>query len=185
MNPFASLESDGRREVLRGYGLKHGLNILVETGTNDGGTPWALKDAFKEIHTIELGHDQWKAATRRFASYPHVHCLQGDSSKVLPAVLKKIREPALFWLDGHYSGGITAHGDRSTPIREELALIFADDKPHVILVDDARIFEGGPEHDMYDHYADYPSIGWVREQAEQNDYSFWLQDDIIRLEPAC
>lgn len=183
-NEFSTMEAEGRRAELRKYGKKYGINILVETGTNDGMTPWTLKDDFEEIHTIELGHDQWKAATRLFASIPHVHCLQGDSSKVLPAVLRKIKGPALFWLDGHYSGGITAHGDRSTPIREELALIFADYRKHVILVDDARIFEGGPEHEMYDHYADYPPLAWVKEYAEENGYAYWLWDDIIRLTPA-
>lgn len=177
------MSADQRREVIRAYGKHFQMQILVETGTNDGGTPWMLRNDFQEIFTIELGEDLWSDAVQRFAEYPHIHCIRGDSGEVLPHLLPQLKQPALFWLDGHYSGGITAHGDLDTPVVQELEAIFADKRPHIILVDDARIFKGGPEQDMYPHYEDYPSQDWVAKIAKENHYDFVLLDDIMRLTP--
>lgn len=177
------MSADQRREVLRAYGHHYHLNVFIETGTNDGGTPWLLRDEFRELYTIELATKLWREAERRFAMFPHVHCLHGDSTTVLPQVLEAISEPALVWLDGHYSGGVTAHGDLDTPVKQELEALFADGRNHVILVDDARIFVGGPEHDDEPHYHDYPSIQWVKDTAEANGFDFVLKDDIMRLTP--
>lgn len=179
--PF--LSADERREVLRVIGKERDLKVLIETGTNDGGTPWALKDDFDEIITIELGQRQWRAAKERFKNYPHVTCLQGDSGVVLPEVLRHLERPALLWLDGHWSGGDTAHGEEDTPILAELEAAFAavDAKQvrHVILVDDARLFEG------MSHYGehDWPHVDAVKTLAEVNGYRYECVDDIIRLYP--
>lgn len=177
------LPMEGRRDVIVEYARRFGLSTLVESGTNRGDTPWALKDLFKNIYTIELHPGLWAEAARRFIGYPHVQCLHGDSKDVLPQVLARLQEPAVFFLDGHYCGNDTGRGQISTPIREELRALVASGRPHVALVDDARIFEGGSEHHMYDHYADYPSLSWVREFAERSGYRYELRDDIIRLTP--
>jgi hypothetical protein len=177
----AYLSAEERREVLREYGELHGLKILIETGTNDGGTPWALKDSFDKIYTIELGEKAWRDAKRRFVEHPHVHCLLGDSAVILPQVLNEVgQQPALIWLDGHWSGGITAHGSQDTPVLDELAAIFATGIPHVVLVDDARLFDGMPEHD---EQPNWPHIDEVRALADKTGYRFELVDDIVRLTP--
>jgi hypothetical protein len=180
---FLSLEPELRREALRSFGENHGLNILVETGTNQGLTPLHLARWFREIYTIELDDHLHATAKRRLASLPNITCLHGDSTDMLPEVLRTITEPALFWLDGHYSGPGTGHGVVSTPIRDELRLLFEDGRPHVILVDDARIFGGGPEHTLYDHYEQYPTLEWVEEFAAAYGYGYELRYDIIRLLP--
>lgn len=177
------LSAAQRREILRSYGRHYELNVFIETGTNDGGTPWLLKDDFRELYTIELAPQLWREALARFQDYQHVHCLLGDSTEVLPDVLANITEPALVWLDGHYSGGVTAHGALDTPVKQELEALFADGRNHVILVDDARIFEGEVEHFDYPHYHDYPSVQWVRELAEANGFDFLNEDDIMRITP--
>src|SRR5260221_8808995 len=114
-----------------------------------------------------------------FKFIPQVHCWWGDTTDVLPLVLQSIYQPALVWLDSHFSGQGTARGTISTPIREELRILFEDGRPHVILVDDARCFGGGAEHDLYEHYADYPSLKWVEDYATRNGYRFELEDDIM------
>mgnify|MGYP001369983704 CR=1 FL=1 len=43
---------------------------------------------------------------------------------MLKNIIKNIDKPALFWLDGHYSGGVTGMGDNETPILEELEQIY-------------------------------------------------------------
>lgn len=182
------LTADERREVLREYGQDFYLDVFIETGTNDGGTPLYLKDDFKELHTIELGSRQYRAAVKTFAPYPWVHCHQGDSAKVLAAVLKKVEEPALIWLDGHYSGPGTAQGSKNCPAMEEIQAIIDDGRPHVVLVDDARCFYGGKHNPvggtpMYDHYSTWESLENVQKLAEGAGFKFLVKDDIIRLTP--
>ena len=56
-------------------------------------------------------------------------------------VLEPVFMTALFWLDGHYSGGETAKGDADSPLREELEAIGRHPiKTHVIPIDDVRSF---------------------------------------------
>jgi hypothetical protein len=180
---FISLEPEARRELLRSFGAIYDLNILVETGTNEGKTPLALQNSFAEIYTIELHPGLYADAVSLFANTVNVTCVHGDSAQVLPWVLALFDGPALVWLDGHHSGPGTAHGRDSSPIRDELRILFEDGRKHVILVDDARIFDGGPEHLLYDHYLDYPSLQWVEVYAAEFGYRYVLEDDIIRLTP--
>ena len=72
-------------------------------------------DASHEVrhHTRLCGY-LWGPRPRRDGRRAEI--LQGDSTDVLPEVVEKMDEPTLFWLDGHYSGGITASGEQETPI---------------------------------------------------------------------
>ncbi|HWV47791.1 MAG TPA: hypothetical protein VN039_17475, partial [Nitrospira sp.] len=67
--------------------------------------------------------------------------LHGNSASMLPLALASIKQSTLFWLDAHYSGGITACGDQHSPILLELEHIFRHPiRGHVIVIDDARLF---------------------------------------------
>ena len=182
------LTANERREVLRLYGQNYGLDVFIETGTNDGGTPLYLKDDFKELHTIELGERQYRAALQTFAPYPWVTCHLGNSAQVLAEVLLSVDEPALIWLDGHYSGPGTAQGPQNCPAIAEIECIILDGREHVVLVDDARCFYGGKHNPiggtpMYDHYSTWDSLERVQELAESGGFKFEVKDDIIRLTP--
>jgi hypothetical protein len=101
----------------------------------------ALKIDFDRIYSIELSPELHARAKERFRLDPHISILHGDSAKELGAVLAELQQPALFWLDGHYSSGPTAKGEKDTPVLDELAQIFAtDESRHVIVIDDARCF---------------------------------------------
>lgn len=168
---------DRRREVLRDYGQRFNLRVFVETGTAGGDTPAALIDDFDQLYTIEIGDAAYAAATVRFAG-TRVNCLHGDSGALLSRVLFMINDaPALIWMDGHYCGG--DRGDKDTPIIEELEAVFASGVPHVILIDDARLFEG------MSHYGehDWPHIDQIRQMASDHGYDYLVADDIIRLTP--
>lgn len=71
----------------------------------------AQKTRFKKIISIELGVDLFVKAKKGFKNDKNVVIIQGDSREMLPKILKDINKPAIFWLDGHYSAGITAKGD--------------------------------------------------------------------------
>jgi hypothetical protein len=150
---------------------------LVETGTYMGDMVAAMSADFDQIHSIELGPDLFEKARQRFAGMAHVQLHQGDSATTLPEVLRRLNGPALFWLDGHYSAGITAKGSKDTPIVEELEAIYRHDaQRHVILIDDARLFDGS---------ADYPTLDNLRKRVTgwSPNAVMAVADDIIRLHP--
>ena len=60
---------------------------------------------------------------------------------MLPEIIKNMIDPTIFWLDGHYSCGITAKGDVDVPLLEELIAINVLFKGSAILIiDDYRLF---------------------------------------------
>ena len=160
--------------VVEEYKKKYGCRIFIETGTYRGDMIYAEKDHFDKIYSIELDEILFRKAVNKFRKYPHITILQGDSSVLLHEVVSKLDEPALFWLDAHYSGGITAKGDKECPIFEELKSIFASKYHHIILIDDARCFNGT---------RDYPTITELTENVVKNrpGYTVEVKDDFIRL----
>lgn len=175
------LPAEERRQIIRDYGQKYNLSVLIESGTNNGDTPWELKDDFEKIYTIELDSKLYKAAKIRFRDIDNITCIYGDSGELLKSLLEGIGQSTLLWLDGHCSGPGTAHGALSTPIRKEVLTVVDDLHPHIALIDDARIFDGEPEHHLYPHYADYPSLRWIKDLASVTKYEYTLANDIVRL----
>ncbi len=131
-----------KERLIDKYRKLTGYHTLVETGTYRGDMVFAQLKKFKKIHTIELDNRLYNEAKKRFSTFSHVNILQGDSGKVLTQVVNELDKPAVFWLDGHYSGDITALGETITPIFEELKIIFSKRLDHAILIDDARLFNG-------------------------------------------
>jgi hypothetical protein len=166
-----------KRRAVRGYAARYGARTLIETGTYLGDMIAAMARSFDELHSIELSEVFYEKARARFAGRPHVHVHLGDSAAELGKIVAGLRGRALFWLDAHYSGGTTARGAIDTPIADELRTIFsAGGVGHVILVDDARDFNGT---------AGYPTIDGVREivRTLAPQYAVEVRDDIIRITP--
>lgn len=175
------LPPEQRVEILRDYARRYKLTSFVESGTAEGFTTWLLRDDFDIMHTIEIEPELWSRAVERFQDYPNVTCWIGDSSHILPVILSGLPERALIWLDGHWCGsGPNPDGD-DTPIREELPIVLGSELAHVVLVDDARVFREGLDWEREQY--DYPTLTWVREQAERNGYQYELAEDVIRLTP--
>jgi hypothetical protein len=126
------------------------LKVAVETGTYLGDTAALLRQFFSEVWTIELSDDLHGRAQARYRHLAGVHFLQGSSAEILPKVAGEIGQPALFWLDGHWTAdsasGSTAGEEQQCPVMEEIAAIDAYDwsERSCILIDDARLFLGPP-----------------------------------------
>lgn len=133
-----------KRRIVSAYLRRFGLRQFIETGTHLGDTlAYIAHDKTVKCTSIELSDSYYQAAKQRFASYTNATVLQGDSGAVLPQCVRSLQAPALFWLDGHYSGGTTARGEVDTPVSAELqAILDSPIKTHVILIDDARCFDG-------------------------------------------
>ena len=163
-----------KQMTIQEYQQKYHCNVLVESGTFRGDMVEAQKNFFKKIISIELAGGLYEKAKHKFRKNRNVEILQGDSSEVLSSVMKNMTEPAIFWLDGHYSAGETAKGSTECPIYKELDCIL-DAKPlnHVILIDDARDFTGK---------GDYPAIDTLTAYIKNKSkgYQLSVENDIIR-----
>ena len=112
---------------------------FVETGTYDGETSLAMSLLFDRVFTCDV--KDWK---RRLEFY-HARNLVYEtrsSPEFLRAHLPEIRAQSLFYLDAHWGA--------YWPLREELAIVFAECQNPVILIDD---FDAGNGL-FYDQYGD-------------------------------
>lgn len=170
--------SSVKQATIRDFSIRYGIDTLVETGTFWGLTVRALQPHFRKIVTIELSQSLSDRANFLFRNSLNVSVLQGDSARVLPRVIDELAGPTLFWLDAHYSKGVTALGEEETPILAELRQVLGDRRfEHIILIDDAREFGSNPE---------YPTLSELRETAAsiRADYRLDVGHDIIRLTPS-
>jgi hypothetical protein len=146
---------------------------FVETGTFYGDMLASVRADFDVLHSIELSRRLARRARRRFATDRGIHIHEGDSGDLLGAVLRELRQPAVLWLDGHYSGPLTARGATDTPLLREIdaALRFgtSDD---VILVDDARLLGVHPA---------YPTVDQLQQRikAVRLDWRVSVESDIV------
>jgi len=151
---------------------RYSIRTLIETGTYLGDTVFATRNTFDRIISIEIDRELYERARRRFSKFSHITILLGDSGKVLPNLLPGIDTPCVFFLDAHYSGGITSKGNSQTPIRQELeAILNHKVQQHVVIIDDARDFTGG----------DYPIIEELRDfiRAKRHLWIFEVKDGLI------
>ena len=129
--------------LIKDLSSRFGIKTLVETGTCRGDAIRAVLKDFNQIYSIELDESLYKGACQRFAKFPYVHIAWGDSGELLPVLVGKITDRTIFWLDAHYSGGVTAGKGKGCPVVRELrAMRKARRTDHLILIDDAGSFAG-------------------------------------------
>ena len=137
----------------------------------------ALKNDFDCIYSIEISKELYNKAKKRFKTDKIIKLIQGDSGVELEKIINKINQPTLFWLDAHYSYGITTKGKKETPIFEELnSILKTQEFRYVIVIDDARCFGT---------HSDYPSIEVLSDfiKSKVSNISIVIQDDMIRVTP--
>jgi hypothetical protein len=119
--------------------------IFVETGTYYGNTTKWASTQFTQVFTIELSEYLYNMTKEQLLLKGNIIPNLGDSRVVLPQILKEIDGNIVFWLDGHYSAGVTAGADDPCPLMEELEIILRRNNDDVILIDDARccVLDGG------------------------------------------
>lgn len=162
---------------IRNHAQRVAAQTLVETGTFYGDTLFALRDDFQSLHSIELAPELHRLAGQTLGHLHHIHLHLGDSAVVLPLLLSQLKLPVLFWLDGHFCAGPSARSDRDTPVTSELACLLTRPTGHdVVLIDDARLFNGQD---------DYPSLDSLRAYVvgHRPDATFTVEDDIICIAP--
>jgi hypothetical protein len=164
-----------KRKVL----LRNGMpsETWVETGTYLGSTTQTLSLEAKFVYSIEPEPELFSKAKERFSNHPNVEIVFGTSEARLEGILEKISGDVSFWLDGHFSAGVTHKGAMDTPIALELAMIekaIGRLGKVVIMIDDVRCFGSkDPEH------AEYPPLEFLVEWANKNHFSWHIEHDIF------
>ena len=158
------------RELQKTYAC----GTFIETGTYKGDMLFALKNDFEQLISVELSDYYYQRAVLKFRQDTHIKLFNGDSGKIMPEIIAGLNEPALFWLDGHFSSGNTAQGELDCPIFGELRAIFSSPFSHILLIDDARYFNGTN---------DYPTIQGLKSflETHKSGCSFLVKDDMITV----
>jgi hypothetical protein len=129
-------------EVFRGRGHE----IFVESGTYLGGTVAFMLPHARRIISVEIEPNLYEAARERFAGETKVELHLGDAAAVIPELVASLNEPALVWLDGHFTGGVnTVQGTAIEPAPTILQSLGDLDLPRgmTVVVDDLRLFGRG------------------------------------------
>lgn len=174
-----------KRKLIENYIINFKPSIFVETGTFLGDTIDHFKGQFQFLYSIELSDVLAEKAVKRFEGNAKIKIIQGNSAEVLPSVLNQLSGTVLFWLDGHYSSEFfvkdefikTAKGETNTPVVTELEIILGSPLKSIILVDDARLFNGKD---------DYPTIKEIKSIVRMSGkpYNTIVSCDIIQIIPA-
>ena len=149
----------------------------IETGTYLGQTTQVLSKNGLKIYSIEPEPILFANAYNYFKKFNNVEILNGTSEQIFPNLLPKINGDVNFWLDGHYSAGITFKGIQDTPILEELKQI-TDNLNHFkkvcVLIDDIRCF-----NPQITEYSTYPSVNILVAWANDNNLHWHIEHDIF------
>lgn len=174
-----------KEKTVKDYAKIYGCNVFVETGTYWGDMDKHVYKTFEYLASVEIQKFIYEKNLITFKNYSKLHLYCGDSTHQIPKMLSDIKAhfgtkkyKVVFWLDGHYSAGITGRGEKDTPILEELKGIKdANIGKCVILIDDARCFVHEGE------YIEYPTLDYLKGYVSEifNVDSFEVENDIIRI----
>lgn len=149
------------------------ITTFIETGTYKGTTTEWATDNFKRVISIELDEGWHKRAKETLDKRKGLKLILGDSGVELAKVLKRIKEPALIWLDAHWCKAKEAQVSEC-PLREELQAIRDSKINHFILIDDARLFQNPPNQD-------WPTLDEVQQLLPAGYKMVIYEDAIIAL----
>lgn len=149
----------------------------VETGTYLGQTTQFLSSHAKMVYSIEPETRLFAEAKKRFALTPNIELINGLSEDILPELLPRLNGNVNFWLDGHYSSGVTFRGPQDTPILDELKCISHNMHrfdEFCVLIDDVRCF-----NPSLGEYSSYPALGELVNWAATNGLHWGIEQDIF------
>lgn len=128
--------------------------IFIETGTCNGDTIFSVEPHFDMLYTIELSQKYFNNTRSKYTG-KKINFIFGDSSIVFESLLGNINQDAVFFLDGHWSSGDTAKGNKDCPLIEEIQHINNLYKNKaIIIIDDFRLFGKGPKIGFNEDWTD-------------------------------
>ncbi len=149
----------------------------IETGTFLGQTTQLLARNATHVYSIEPEIRLYKRANKLFRGAKNIKIINGTSEDVFPELLPIISGNVNFWLDGHYSAGITFKGPKDTPIIDEITHIGRNINRYqkvCVLIDDIRCF-----NPRLPEYRSYPSLETLVEWARKYQLDWHIEHDIF------
>jgi hypothetical protein len=135
-----------KRRFLLNLFKERNHELLVESGTFQGGTVEYFVPHAKRIISVEIEPPLHEAARERFRDTPSVELLLGDAMDLIPQVLETVSEPPFVYLDGHFTGGVNLQpGKAIEPAPDILSALGELSLPagSTVVVDDLRLFGRG------------------------------------------
>ena len=147
-------------------------SVAVETGTYKGTTTLKLSQSFSSVSSIEKSVKFFNAASKRLGHCPNVDLQLGDSAYHLLPLIPGPDIGCLFWLDAHFSGGLTAGEQSHCPLMSELHQILPlrNASNTVILIDDSRGLIGK---------SGWPLLSELIGLLNQGGFSSIIIDDVL------
>jgi len=160
------------------------VKYFVETGTYFADTAYWASSRFERVFTIEASQILWQQAVDKYGRVNNIEFLKGDSRDKLRDILDRIHSPAIFWLDAHWSGGITYGEGNECPLIDELQIINSCRVNHFILIDDARCFLSPPPlpHSA-DRWPDIAAVISALTSEKRNRFVVVIEDVVVLLCP--
>ena len=139
------LTKDRLDQIINKHPSHQKINTFLETGTHLGGQIDLVLTCpiFKSIHTIELNDYYYEYSSKKFKDVKKVTCYKGDSVKLLPSVIKNLKDPMMFYLDAHFC---QCEKDQQQipksafPLFQELDIIKNRNQKDIIAIDDVHTF---------------------------------------------
>jgi hypothetical protein len=160
--------------------LRKGLNIevFIETGTYLGNTAIEASQIFAKVITIEASFELYQTFAAVANAHANIGCLLGDSRSELRKAIDMTNGRRLYWLDAHWSGGITFGQTNECPVLNEIAICQELDPDGVLMIDDARLFLSPPPEP---HNSEaWPTIGDITAELK-NNYTIVISDVIVSV----
>ena len=170
------------KELVQQLAAEFRINNFIETGTNQGRTAIWASGLFKNVMTIEYSQQLYEQVKHQYKSIKNIEFIWGDSRQELSKLVAKFNQPALFWLDAHWSGGITYGENDECPLLSEIEIINRSPLDNFILIDDARLFTSPPP--LPHKIEQWPNISQViklLESVEEQRYIVIIEDVIIAV----
>lgn len=121
------------------YGLDNSCTTVVETGTFLGESTYLFSGVFDFVHTVEADRSLYEMSSYWLGLLrKNIFSYNGNSGALLGEIIDSTTAKCLFFLDAHYSTGVTSRIYGICPLINELKMIFASPEKHVVVIDDTR-----------------------------------------------
>ena len=155
------------------------LNVFFEGGAFRGETASRASFLFDKVITVEKSEEMYSVAKNNISEIKNIDLFLGDTRDYLKVIGNKY-DNILYWLDAHWSGGVTYGKQDECPLIEELSIIFTNERNYVILIDDARLFITPPPrpHD----FSEWPSLKDISDVIPVG-WDLLIYEDVIYIFP--
>jgi hypothetical protein len=171
-------------DLILELGSQFKVKNFVETGTFLGATAYWASQQFDRVITIEFSQQLYDDAIVKYKNTQNIEFLFGHSKTKLNELVNKLDGASIFWLDAHWSGGLTYGENDECPLIEEIDIINSSQVDHFILIDDARLFTAPPQSPhKVEHW---PNISEVIDALRSKfpDKYIVIIDDVIIAVPS-